>query len=225
MTVTMERRAAATPGYEVVDVRSTRGSAAKRIALRLYELARTMRIRGRLGALGSGVRLAPPIWTHGERSIAIGDGVNIWHHARIIALNAEPGITRIEIGAKAAIHPYAHIAAIRSVRIGPGALFASNVYISDHDHDWRDPEDPPITNGRVLAAPVEIGPNVWLGERVCVLRGVVIGEGAIVGAGSIVTKSLPARCIAVGAPARVIRVWNEERRAWLPVTSSSEREA
>jgi acetyltransferase-like isoleucine patch superfamily enzyme len=32
----------------------------------------------------------------------------------------------------------------------------------------------------------------------------VIGDGAVVCAGSIVTKSLPAGCIAVGVPAKVV---------------------
>jgi acetyltransferase-like isoleucine patch superfamily enzyme len=40
---------------------------------------------------------------------------------------------------------------------------------------------------------------------VTVLKGVTIGAGTVVGAGSIVTKSLPARCVAVGNPARVIK--------------------
>ena len=70
---------------------------------------------------------------------------------------------------------------------------------------------------RVLASPVEIGANVWLGERVCVLRGVTIGEGSIVGAGSVVTKDIPPRSIAVGAPARVIRRWDEAAHRWVPV--------
>jgi acetyltransferase-like isoleucine patch superfamily enzyme len=33
---------------------------------------------------------------------------------------------------------------------------------------------------------------------------VTIGDGAIVGAGAVVAKSLPAGCVAVGTPARVV---------------------
>lgn len=205
------------PHLEAIDVRPERGSRFRRAAQRGWEWVLTSPSRMRLSHVGRGVRLAPPIWTHNERSIRIGDYANIWHHARIIALNTAPNEIRIDIAARVAIHPYVHIAAIRRVTIGEGALFASNVYVSDHDHDWRDPDDPPISNGRVLAAPVVIGPRVWLGERVCVLRGVSIGEGTIVGAGSVVTRSLPARCIAVGSPARVIRRWDDAGRRWIGV--------
>lgn len=50
-----------------------------------------------------------------------------------------------------------------------------------------------------------IGNNVWLGANVTVLPGVTIGDDAVVGAGSIVTKDVPARTLAVGSPARVVR--------------------
>jgi acetyltransferase-like isoleucine patch superfamily enzyme len=38
-----------------------------------------------------------------------------------------------------------------------------------------------------------------------VTKGVTIGTGAVIGANSVVTKDIPDHCIAVGAPARVIR--------------------
>ena len=39
-----------------------------------------------------------------------------------------------------------------------------------------------------------------------IMPGVTIGEGAIVGAGSLVTKDIPAWTIAMGRPAKVIKV-------------------
>jgi lipopolysaccharide O-acetyltransferase len=202
-------------GLEEIMVRVDRGSRVRRVVTRLSEWARTFPVRQGMPYVGDRVRLIPPILVYGGAAIRIGNGVCIWQHARLIAHNSDDGSIKIDIGDGASIHPYAHISAIRSVRIGAGALFASNVYISDHDHDWRDPDDPPISNARVLAAPVDIGPNVWLGEKVCVLRGVTIGEGSIVGAGSVVTKDIPPRSIAVGAPARVIRRWDSVSRRWV----------
>lgn len=51
----------------------------------------------------------------------------------------------------------------------------------------------------------QIGDNVWLGSRVLVLKGVHIGNDSVIAAGSVVTKSIPARCIAGGVTAKVIR--------------------
>lgn len=55
-------------------------------------------------------------------------------------------------------------------------------------------------------APVHICKGVHIGMGSIVMPGVTIGEGAIVGAGSIVTKNIPAWTIAVGNPAKVIKV-------------------
>jgi acetyltransferase-like isoleucine patch superfamily enzyme len=38
-----------------------------------------------------------------------------------------------------------------------------------------------------------------------ILPGVEIGDGCVVGAGSVVTKSVPARSVVAGNPAKVIR--------------------
>jgi acetyltransferase-like isoleucine patch superfamily enzyme len=51
---------------------------------------------------------------------------------------------------------------------------------------------------------IVLGDKCWLGAHVVVLPGVVVGEGSVVGAGAVVSKSLPAFCVAVGVPAKVI---------------------
>jgi len=66
----------------------------------------------------------------------------------------------------------------------------------------------PVMTQPKREADVVIGSDVWLGVRVVVLAGVTIGDGAVVGAGSVVSRSLPAQCIAVGSPARVVG-WRE----------------
>jgi lipopolysaccharide O-acetyltransferase len=55
---------------------------------------------------------------------------------------------------------------------------------------------------------------VWIGESVCILPGVRIGSGSIVGAGSVVTKSIPKDSIAVGNPARVVKVYDRQIGLW-----------
>ena len=57
----------------------------------------------------------------------------------------------------------------------------------------------------MFAKPVVISDKVWLGARVTICPGVMIGEGAIVGAGAVVTKDVPPRAVVAGVPARVIK--------------------
>lgn len=99
-------------------------------------------------------------------------------------------------------------------------MLASRVFISDHNHgrfDGSAMEDGPGTppaQRPLHAKPVRIGKNVWIGESVCVLPGVTIFDGAVIGAGSVVTRDVPARCVAAGNPARVIRQWDDATHEW-----------
>lgn len=52
---------------------------------------------------------------------------------------------------------------------------------------------------------IRIGRGVMLGMETMVMPGVTIGDGAIVGARSLVAKDVPAYCVAVGSPAKVVK--------------------
>ncbi len=89
------------------------------------------------------------------------------------------------------------------IHIGRRALIGSHVWIYDSDFHELDPER---RHGGVPAtAPVELGENVFIGDRVLILKGVTIGKDSVVGAGSVVTASIPEGVIAAGNPARVVR--------------------
>ena len=53
--------------------------------------------------------------------------------------------------------------------------------------------------------PVHIGENCWIGAGTIVVPGVTIGDNTVIGAGSVVTKDIPANCVAVGCPCRILR--------------------
>lgn len=88
------------------------------------------------------------------------------------------------------------------VTIGDDVLCGPLVQIYAAYH----PVDPAIRlTGRELAAPIEIGNNVWIGGGAIICPGVTIGNNTTIGAGSVVTKDIPANVVAVGNPCRVIR--------------------
>lgn len=70
----------------------------------------------------------------------------------------------------------------------------------NYDHGTRIPYDE-----TTIDKDVQINDNVWLGHRVIVLGGVVIGEGAIIQAGSVVVNDIPRCAIAGGSPAKVFK--------------------
>ncbi|MDT4916489.1 MAG: hypothetical protein QOI15_2642 [Pseudonocardiales bacterium] len=90
------------------------------------------------------------------------------------------------------------------VEIGASGLFADDIYVSDFDHKFAD-LTVPIKDQGIAKARVRIEPDVWVGTKSTITRGVVVGQGAVVGANAVVTRDLPAYSISVGVPARVIR--------------------
>ncbi|MCR6655098.1 MAG: acyltransferase [Opitutus sp.] len=97
-----------------------------------------------------------------------------------------------------------------SVTIGDDCMFAVSIDIrSDHSHPIFDRATGARTN---VSKSVAIGNHVWLGPQAFVYPGSVIGDGAVIGARSIVFGTIPAHCVAVGTPARVVReniVWDK----------------
>jgi virginiamycin A acetyltransferase len=59
----------------------------------------------------------------------------------------------------------------------------------------------PFTKGDV-----EIGNDVWIGAEAFILSGVKIGSGSVIGARSVVSKDIAPYSIAIGNPARVVRL-------------------
>lgn len=126
-----------------------------------------------------------------------------WVHLGVdTALRCHEGT--LSLGDKSVLARDVSINCYLDVEIGAAALIADGVYISDFDHKFTD-LTMPIKDQGINKSRVRVEPDVWLGTKVTVSRGVVIGEGSVVGANAVVTRDLPAYCIAVGAPARVIK--------------------
>lgn len=112
----------------------------------------------------------------------------------------------VNIGDDVYIHPRCQMNAyLTSITIGRGVMVAANCVFYPHNHSIAagQPirEQPLETKG-----PIVIGENAWLGTGVVVLGGVTIGAGAVIGAGSVVTGDIPANGIAIGSPAKVVKM-------------------
>jgi acetyltransferase-like isoleucine patch superfamily enzyme len=115
---------------------------------------------------------------------------------------------KIVIGESTYINRTTMIDACHRLEIGAHCMIGPFCYITDHDHAFGTAHDPGA--GPLISEPTYIGDRCWLGAHVSVLKGVTIGEGSVIGAGSVVTKSLPAGVVAVGNPARVVRIMKND---------------
>lgn len=90
------------------------------------------------------------------------------------------------------------------ITIGKRVMFGPAVTIATVGHPIA-----PNLREYMYTDPVTIGDNCWIGGNVTICPGVTIGENSVIGAGSVVTKDIPANCVAVGNPCRVVREINE----------------
>jgi maltose O-acetyltransferase len=155
----------------------------------------------RATSVGTRVRLRGRPLVSNQGRMVIGPRVQLVSTAAKLELVSLPGGV-LEIGERTLVNYGGSIAAAESVRIGARCLIGTHAIIMDNDFHRIEPE-------RRLewpdSRPIVIEDNVWLGARVIVLGGVTIGEGSCIGAGSLVIDDIPARSLAVGVPARVIR--------------------
>ncbi len=164
-------------------------------------------VRGSFREFGSGSTLQMPIGIWGASAISIGEKVYLGAGSWLHFLGQEdPGAKHgIEIGDGCNFAGAATISAVRLIQIGDHVLFGRNIHISDHGHKFSDLNQPIISQGITEARPVFIGSGSWIGQGVIICPGVTIGKNCVIGANSVVKSDVPDHCVAVGAPARVVR--------------------
>ncbi len=102
------------------------------------------------------------------------------------------------------------------VFIGHNVAFINDTYPRAATEDGT-----PQTEADWSVEPTRIRRGASIGSGATILANVEVGERAIVGAGSVVTRSVPARAIVVGNPAKILRYIDEPRQA--PTTSGDAR--
>ena len=184
-----------------------------RRTVRVYDFAARARARafstlasGAFESFGPRSVLAPPIRLGNERWITVGADVFVGSGSYLQVIESETGHGRLELGDGTSMTGNCVLSAASSVTLGRKVLLARNVYIADHRHRFDVPGVAVLDQGIEQIEPITIGDGAWLGQNVVVGPGVTIGAGAVIGANSVVLSDVPARAVAVGAPARVIRV-------------------
>ncbi|HZZ19014.1 MAG TPA: hypothetical protein VFE25_06585 [Opitutaceae bacterium] len=107
--------------------------------------------------------------------------------------------SKLSLAPRSMIGPGVRLYNLARITLKRGANISQYCHLCAGTHDYLKWEMP------LVARPIEIGENAWLGSDVFVGPGVVIGELAVVGARSVVVKDVPAGKVSAGNPSRVIK--------------------
>ena len=174
----------------------------------LYEKKRLM---SQFKNVGTGFKIGRDVFFRNPHCIEIGDNFKTLSRIRIEPIEnygTQQFKPSIKIGSNVSFNSDIHIGCINKVEIGNNCLFASRIYITDHNHGDTNLENLKLTpKNRLLISkgPVIIKDNVWVGEGVSILDGVTVGENSIIATNAVVTKDVSLNTVVGGIPAKIIK--------------------
>lgn len=148
--------------------------------------------------------------------IAMGENVHIFYHARIEGIGSYMGKAykpSITLKQGVSIQQNIHLTCANSVVIGENTAIAANVTITDIHHPYTD-IDTPIEQQELEVKSVEIGPDCKIYNNAVILPGTKLGKHVTVGANSVVNGFFPDYCVIVGAPAYIIKRYDNATGVW-----------
>lgn len=109
----------------------------------------------------------------------------------------------VEIGDNSGIGANNHLP--NNIIMGNDVMMAPDILIFKNSHRYADLTMPIGKQGMTSPAPVVLGNDVWIGQRVIITPGRHIADGTVVAAGTVVTKDFPPFSVIGGNPAKVIK--------------------
>jgi acetyltransferase-like isoleucine patch superfamily enzyme len=160
--------------------------------------------------LGRNVYLDSHCYLHAcPAGITVGDDTFVMHGCVLHVYNfRDLPHSGIWIGRNCYLGEYCIVRGQGGVQIGDSVLLAPRVQVMAVNHLIADPARPVIEQG-ICAEGIVVEDGAWIGAGAILLDGVHVGKGAVVGAGAVVTHDVPARVLALGVPAKVVRHLDE----------------
>jgi len=152
--------------------------------------------------------------------MSIGDNVYIAEHVWMTAI---PGgrtdiHPKLVIGNRCSIGKRTSLSAHNCIVLEDDVLIGPSVVMMDYNHEFTDPKRPIKDQGVTEGGRIIIERNSWIAQGAAILCGrgeLVIGRNSVVGANAVVTRSCPPCSVLVGNPARIVRSYDPEARAWV----------
>lgn len=141
----------------------------------------------------------------GTMGIKLGNNVSIGDFSRLEVCQSMGNIgLGIEIGDNVGISSFAGIGGSGGVKIGADCIIGQYFSCHPENHSFA------INNGlfrkqEVTRQGIRIGSNCWIGAKVTVLDGSIIGNNCVIAANSVVRGRYPDNVLIGGVPSKILR--------------------
>lgn len=173
-------------------------------------LLTTFLVRLKVKRIGLLSYVGSPLFILGGRRILIGNKVRIFPGARLETHSNGHIVIEDDISIGQNFH---FISATETITIGTRTTISGNVFITNMDHDYQQ-IDKHILSQPYIVKTTTIGENCFIGYGAVIQAGTILGKQCIVGANSVVRGIFPDYCVIAGAPARIVKRYNEQSLQW-----------
>lgn len=151
-----------------------------------------------------------PVYLRNISNVYIGKNVRVFPGARIEVIDSNSSIV---IEDNVAIGQNLHITSGGNLVIGANSTILQNVMITNIDHDYTEINIALLQQKNIIRE-TSFGEFCFIGYGAVIQAGTILGKQCIVGANSVVRGTFPDYCVIVGAPARIVKRYDEPSKQW-----------
>lgn len=155
----------------------------------------------------SNLHLGPKVYIDAlsTEGIIFGSNVSIGKYTAIECTGSLKDIGKgLIVGDNVGLGTHGFFGCAGGIRIGDDCIFGNYVSLHSENHNYEDC-DIPIRLQGVNRKGIIIGNDCWIGAKVTILDGAIIGDGCVIAAGAVVKGEFPNQCVIGGIPARVLK--------------------
>lgn len=156
---------------------------------------------------GRNLRLAKNVQLNAlsENGIIFGDNCSVGTNTRIECTGSFSFLGKgFKCGSNCGLGTDSFYGCAGGIEIGDDVIVGNFVSMHSENHNFSDTQIPIRLQG-VNHKGIKIGNDCWIGAKVTILDGSVIGNGCVIAAGAVVTgKQFPDNVIIGGVPAKII---------------------
>jgi acetyltransferase-like isoleucine patch superfamily enzyme len=140
-----------------------------------------------------------------KNGIVLGANVSIGKYTTIECTGSLKNVgTGLMIGNNVGLGTHGFWGCAGGISVGNDCIFGNFVSLHSENHNYVDINIPIRLQG-VNRKGIIIGNNCWIGAKVTILDGSIIGDGCVIAAGTVVRGTFPNNCIIGGVPSKILK--------------------